>query len=54
MELLGTTRISTLRKATIIQEVVKALGVDLGDSLAFYIDDGKIILKNINEVKKDI
>lgn len=45
MKLLGTSRLSKGSKTTIIKAVIKKLGLEEGDLIAYYEDDGKIIIQ---------
>jgi len=43
--LLGTSKVSTNNKITLIKEVAEKLGIKEGDKVAFYEENGKIIIE---------
>jgi AbrB family looped-hinge helix DNA binding protein len=44
-KLLGTSKVSTDNKITIVKDAAKILGISQGDILAFYEEDGKILIE---------
>ncbi len=44
-KLLGTTKLSTDNKMTLIEQAVDKLKAEKGDLIAFYEDNGKIIIE---------
>ena len=44
-KLLGTTRVSTDNKVTIIKDAVSILGINKGDMLVFYEENGKVYIE---------
>lgn len=48
MKLLGTSKISTDNKVTIIKDAEQKLNIGQGDLLGYYIDDtGNIVIKKV-------
>jgi|Deesub1362A_J573_1020465.scaffolds.fasta_scaffold05298_5 AbrB family looped-hinge helix DNA binding protein len=45
MKILGTSKVSTFNKITLIKEVAQKLGIKEGDLIAFIEEDGKIYIK---------
>lgn len=43
--LLGSTKVSTDNKVTIVKDAAAILKIGKGDVLAFYIDDGRIYIE---------
>lgn len=44
-KLLGSTKVSTDNKVTIVKDAASILKINRGDILAFYEEDGKIIIE---------
>jgi hypothetical protein len=44
-KLLGSTKVSTDNKVTIIKKAAEILGINKGDMLAFYEEEGKIYVE---------
>lgn len=52
MKILGTSKVSTQTKVTIIEEVAEILNINVGDRLVFLISDSKdIIIKKLSDVE---
>ena len=45
IRLLGTTKLSTDNKMTLIERVAEVLGTKKGDLIAFYEDNGKVYIE---------
>ena len=43
--LLGSTKVSTDNKITIVKKAVELLGIDKGDHVAFYEENGRIYIE---------
>jgi len=51
MELLGTSKVSARNSVTLIENVVTALGISIGDHLAFIkSSNGRIYIKNLAHI----
>ncbi len=44
-KLLGSTKVSTDNKVTIVKNVAEILGINKGDMIAFYEEDGKVYIE---------
>ncbi len=44
-KLLGTTKVSKFHRITLVENVVKEMGVEQGNMIAFYREDGKIVIE---------
>ena len=51
MILLGSSKVTTHNKVTIIQDVAVELDIKTGDTLAYLQDGDRIIIKNMTDVK---
>ena len=51
MELLGTSKVSARNSVTLIETVVDALGISIGDRLAFIkSSNGQIHIKSVSDI----
>jgi len=44
-KLLGSTKVSTDNKVTIVKDAASILGIDKGDVLAFFLENGRIYIE---------